>query len=348
MIRWVLRVLSALLGTLLAALLWLTQPGITPKIMAVPSPSVERLKQHVRALSETYHPRSFDRPEKLEAAAGYIVQALTEAGATPEAQVFEVAGQPFKNLVTRFGPKDSGAAWLVIGAHYDSVGATEGEAPGTGATPNDSYTPGADDNASGVAGLIELARLLVQQPPKVPVELVAYSLEEPPNFRTPNMGSAHHAARLKAEGRAVELMLSLEMIGFFDDHEGRQEYPAPGMTALYPSTGNFIAVVGRPQDALWCRKLKAAMQGAAPLPVYSLNAPAGIPGIDFSDHLNYWAEHFPALMVTDTSFFRNREYHRQGDTWDTLDYVRMSQVVQGVFAFVLGQGAAHEPREQLP
>jgi len=254
------------------------------------------------------------------------MQALTEAGATVETQPFDVEGRTFMNIVARFG-RATTEPWLIVGAHYDSNGDA------------DAYTPGADDNASGVAGLIELARLLVQHPPTQPVELVAFCLEEPPNFRTHNMGSYHHAMRLKADGRQVALMIALEMIGFFSDKEDSQAYPAPGMTALYPTRGNFIAVVSRPEDALWSRDLKAAMLGATPLPVASLNAPAGVPGIDFSDHLNYWQAGFAALMVTDTSFYRNPEYHRAGDTWEKLDYPRMAQVVQGVYAFVRARDA---------
>jgi Zn-dependent M28 family amino/carboxypeptidase len=196
------------------------------------------------------------------------------------------------------------------------------------------HTPGADDNASGVAGLIELAHLLGKQPPPRPVELVAYTLEEPPHFRTEHMGSAWHARSLRAAGREVRLMVSLEMIGCFSDAPGSQRFPVPGLDLLYPDRGNFIALVSRISakgELGATRRAKALMAGATDLAVHSINAPPLLKGIDFSDHLSYWAQGYPALMVTDTAFFRNANYHQAGDTHETLDYARMAKVVQGVF-----------------
>jgi Zn-dependent M28 family amino/carboxypeptidase len=205
---------------------------------------------------------------------------------------------------------------IVIGAHYDSCG----------------DTPGADDNASGVAGLLELARVLAEQPPKQPVELVAYTLEEPPFFRTENMGSYRHAQSLAALNREVKLMLSLEMIGYFRDAPGSQRYPVGVLQLLYPDEGNFVALVGAFRDFGDMRRVKGLFKGASTLPATSINAPARVQGVDFSDHASYWQFKIPALMVTDTAFLRNAHYHGAGDTADTLDYVRMAQVVRGVFA----------------
>jgi len=148
------------------------------------------------------------------------------------------------------------------------------------------------------------------------------------------MGSAWHAKALKRTDAAVELMLSLEMIGYFSDVPESQSFPFPFMRLLYPTTGNFIAIVSRLQDQRETRQLKAAMAGASDLPVYSINTLPAIPGIDFSDHLNYWEQGYPAVMVTDTAYERNHAYHLEGDTFDRLDYVRMAKVVQGVYAFV--------------
>jgi Zn-dependent M28 family amino/carboxypeptidase len=267
-------------------------------------------------LSETLHPRSIGNLTNLEAAADYVHKELAASGAEVSDQWFEIQGERYRNVIARFGPAEG--PLLVIGAHYDSFEAT----------------PGADDNASGVAGLIELARLLGQHPPRQPVELVAYTLEEPPYFSTGSMGSAHHAASLRAVGREVSLMLSLEMIGWFDDMSGSQGYPIPGMNLFYPDRGDFIAVVGRFNDWAETRKVKAAMAGASDLPVHSINTVVAIPGIDLSDHRNYWSEGYRALMITDTAFYRNPHYHEAGDTHDKLDYRRMAQVVQGVFAVV--------------
>ena len=209
--------------------------------------------------------------------------------------------------------------------------APEGAKHAKGYDPQ-THTPGADDNASGVAGLLELARLLAISPPPVAVELVAYTLEEPPHFRTDAMGSVWHARSLRRSGTKLRVMISLEMIGYFSDEPGSQRYPLPGLDLIYPRRGNFIAIIGRIDDAAMTRRLKAAMLGAADLPVHSMNAFALIPGVDFSDHRSYWAEGYPALMVTDTAFYRNPHYHRGTDTADRLDYVRMTKVVQGVYA----------------
>lgn len=237
-------------------------------------------------------------------------------------QAVPLVGGPYKNIIARYGPQQGPR--IIIGAHYDAAVAMEGE--------QTRWTPGADDNASGVAGLLELARLLGQQAPTASVELVAYASEEPPFFRSDEMGSAVHAASLT---RPVQLMVALEMIGFYDDAPDSQRYPIAGLNWLYPGRGNFIAVVGRMQDISAVRQVKAGLLSAKTLPVYSINAPSFVPGIDFSDHLNYWQRGIPAVMITDTAFFRNTEYHLKGDTADRLDYERMAQVVDGVMAFLL-------------
>ena len=217
-----------------------------------------------------------------------------------------------------FGPED--APHCVIGAHYDVCG----------------IQPGADDNASGVAGLLELAVLLGRDP-SLPAhfELVAYNLEEPPFFAGPQMGSAVHADALHKRGATLALMLSLEMIGYFRDERGSQSYPAPLLNLLYPSQANFIALVGRWDQRTVVKAFKASCVGTADIPVVSIAAPAALPAIDFSDHRNYWAHGYPALMVTDTSFLRNPNYHKATDSWDTLDYGRMAEVVRMLHAGLL-------------
>lgn len=227
-------------------------------------------------------------------------------------QSYEVHGALFTNVVARFGPEQGER--VIVGAHYDACDGL----------------PGADDNASGVAGLLALARMYQEHPPKLPVELVAFTLEEPPHFRLPTMGSVVHARSLAKEGAKVRAMICLETIGTFEDRPGSQTYPIPGLGGVYPDRGDFIAVVGDATSPLLVRKVKAAMASASPLPVWSINAPAAIPGIDFSDHRSYWAEGFPAVMVTDSAFYRNPRYHTARDTPDRLDYPRMAQVIQGV------------------
>ncbi len=279
------------------------------------SVSPKTLQRHVWLLSKKFPPRL--DAKNLEVSAAYIQRQFKKSGGRVEVQKYTVADGSYRNISVLFGPETSER--IVVGAHYDTFDGL----------------PGADDNASGVAGLIELAKLLGKANLKKTVELVAYSTEEPPDFRTGEMGSAFHAKRLKEQKINVIVMISLEMIGYFTDAPNSQAYPAPLLRLLYPRTGNYIAIVGKFSDFNTVRRMKKAMIGAMEVPVYSINAPAFIPGIDFSDHLNYWRYGYPALMVTDTAFYRNRAYHTENDVVDTLDYKRMADVVVGIYAAVL-------------
>jgi Peptidase family M28 len=294
----------------------LTQPTLPhSKVPSTARVDPSKLEAHVRMLSQNFHPRNSDHVQNLNLTAAYIAKHFNQAGGLVTEQTFEVDGQIYKNIRARF--ESHTTPLLVIGAHYDSH----------------DITPGADDNASGVAGLIELAYLLGKNPPNRAVELVAYTLEEPPYFRTDHMGSAVHAESLRTSGLLVEMMISLEMIGYFKDEPNSQSYPIPLLSWLYPTTGNYISIIGRPSDKQPVKTLKQAMYGASSLAVQSINAPRFIHGLDFSDHLNYWDRGYPAVMVTDTSFNRNPHYHKLTDTYEKLDYKRMAQVVVGVFAF---------------
>ena len=304
---------------LLIGWLVITQPLLVGAIPAAAKVSISpaRLEWHVRMLSTTYVPRDATHPEHLDRVAAYIRQEFAQANARVVEQPYVVNGQTYRNVIGSYGPDTTER--IVIGAHYDAAGPY----------------PGADDNASGIAGLIELAYLLGNVPLPIQVELIAYTLEEPPYFRTPLMGSAVHAQSLQAQGVPVRVMVSLEMIGYFNDAPNSQRFPASILKLFYPSQGNFIALVGKVGQGAVVRHAKRAMRGASSLPVYSINAPRLVPGVDFSDHRNYWAAGYPALMMTDTAFYRNPHYHTTYDTPDTVDYLRMAMVVQGVYAVVL-------------
>ena len=274
--------------------------------------SAERLQQHVRYLSEQLPARHYLDLAGLNRAADYVADQWQAVGLPVSRQTYEVDGVMYQNIITRIGP--AVGERIIIGAHYDAF----------------DDLPGADDNASGVAGLLELGRLLQADPPPVAVELVAYSLEEPPFFASQNMGSARHAAAIE---EPVRLMISLEMIGYFSTAPDSQHYPLAALSWLYPTTGDFIAVV----DQLWSHEaaaVKQAFNQHTPLEAYSIHAPAALVGVDFSDHRNYWAREIPAVMITDTAFYRNQNYHTAEDTWDKLDYQKMAQVVDGVQALL--------------
>jgi Zn-dependent M28 family amino/carboxypeptidase len=284
---------------------------------AQPRVGAERLERHVRALAEDCSPRDAWHPENMERAAAYIARELELSGALLSDQRFPAAGTLVRNVLAAFGPETPER--VIVGAHYD---AADGH-------------PGADDNASGVAGLIELARLLADQPLARRVELVAFALEEAPFFGTEEMGSVVHARSVRASGGRVAAMLSLEMIGYFSDRPESQGFPFGALKALYPTTGNFIVVAGRFRDARLTLHIKRAMRRGSDLAVHSINAPRSLPGLDLSDNASYWDRGDPAVMVTDSAFYRNPNYHTAGDRPETLDYARMARVVEGVARAVL-------------
>ncbi|EHB7662450.1 TPA: M28 family peptidase [Escherichia coli] len=297
------------------------QPWVSALPPSSQHASPEQLEITVRYLTQTVHPRGTNHLDNLNRSGNYIKDIITKSGAVVTEQPVPITGGPYKNIIADYGPQDR--PLIIIGAHYDSATSYENEQL--------TYTPGADDNASGVAGLLELARLLQQQAPVIGVQLVAYASEEPPFFRSDEMGSAVHAASLE---RPVKLMIALEMIGYYDSAPGSQNYPYSAMSWIYPDRGDFIAVVGRMQDISAVRQVKSALLSAKEMPVYSINAPGFIPGIDFSDHLNYWQHDIPSVMITDTAFYRNKQYHLPGDTADRLNYHKMAQVVDGVITLL--------------
>lgn len=279
--------------------------------------SPSNLKNHVKTISENFYPRDYKNVGNLNRTADYIKTQLQQFSLDVSEQNYSAENREYKNVIAKFG--SPGKPVLVIGAHYDSCG----------------KHPAADDNASGVAGLIELARLLKDQSPvNIAVELVAYSTEEPPIFGSNDMGSFVHAQRLKAQKIDVVGMLSLEMIGYFSDEWGSQDFPAYLMRLFYPSKGNFIAVVSNFSSYSLTRQIKQSMQLATDLPVYSMNGPGSLYGIDYSDHRNYWEFEFPAVMITDTAFLRNKAYHTDQDTFDRLNYEKMSKVIDAVYGSI--------------
>jgi hypothetical protein len=318
-----LRLVRRLALFVVMAALWLgcivcvtVQPaGSGARVGPVVRADPKRLEASVRELASK--PRGWQNVDTLDRLAEWLRGQLPQA----TEQTWDVKGRTYRNVSALFGP--STGPRIVVGAHYDSADGL----------------PGADDNASGVAATLELARLFSEHPPPGQVELVLWSLEEPPWFREPEMGSAHHADALAAAKVDVRAALSLETIGYFSDDEGSQHFPSPLFGLVYPTRGNYIAVVGDLGQVSLVRTVKEAMRGASDLPVESINAPAVIPGIDWSDHRSYWAHGWPAVMVTDTALNRNANYHEGSDKPETLDYVRMAKVVEGVHSAICALAA---------
>jgi hypothetical protein len=314
-----------------AVVAWLafttTQPFVRPGTrVATPTPvDPARLEADVGALATRLGPRDASHVDGLTRAAAWIAEELARSGGRVDIQTFHASrigldGATYRNVVGSFGPSGEDAERVVVGAHYDACGPL----------------PGADDDASGVAGLLELARQLGATPAlPTRVDLVAFASEEPPFFGSNDMGSARHAAALAGRGVRVRAMLTLEMIGFFSDAPDSQRFPSPVLLPFYPSRGDFIALVGRSDEASLARVVKGAMTGATSLPVRSMTAPVVVAGADLSDHRSYWNAGYRAMMVTDTAFLRNGAYHTARDLPETLDYARMADVVRGVYAAVV-------------
>lgn len=279
----------------------------------------DRLREDVEVITSVTPPRNHNNIESLNKVANHIFGEFEKTGCELQRQYFSVNEKEYQNVICSFGVENSKR--IVVGAHYDV----------------DGNTPGADDNASAVAGLLELARLMHKNNPKLEyrIDFVAYSLEELPHFRTDNMGSAVHAKSLADEGVEVELMIALEMIGYFTDEKDSQKYPSPVLKPFYPDQGNFIAIVGKFGQGDVAKKVKNTMTQNCQVDVQSLSAPKSLAGIDFSDHQNYWKQGFNAVMITDTSFYRNPNYHKKTDTMDTLDFEKMAQVVNGVYHVIV-------------
>ncbi|MCW5201812.1 M28 family peptidase [Desulfobulbus sp. US4] len=293
-----------------------------------PRANPDRLRWHVEYLAEDLAPRNYNYPEKLAATVRYLSTGLSVPGAQVSLQpyVAENAAAGHKeqmNIIARFGSKEG--PMVIVGAHYDAFG----------------DFPGADDNASGTAGLLELARLLGQREITGNIELVAYGTEEGPFFGTEQMGSAVHARSLAEQERTVKAMLCLEMIGYFVE---QQEYNSWALRLAYPQDGLYAAVVGRWQDRHLAKTVKRCFNGASDLPTVSYSGPI-LFGADLSDHRNYWHHGYPAVMITDTAFLRNHNYHTAGDTPDTLNYQRMAKVVDGVLSTVLTLSLSVFPEE---
>lgn len=271
------------------------------------------IKNHFLKIVDTDLPRSYENVKTLNAVAAYIHDVFSQYGDSTVYQDFEVYGFTYRNVITSFGPKD--APRIVVGAHYDVCGEQDG----------------ADDNASGLIGLLELARLLKHEELRYRIDLVAYSLEEPPFFGTEDMGSYVHAKYLFDHSIPVYGMICMDMIGFFSDVKGSQKYPIGILKLFYGSKGNYLTVVQKFRGGNFARQTKKEMKKTNFVKIKSIKAPQNLAGIDLSDHLNYWRFGFSAVFITDTGFFRNVNYHKSSDTVESIDIQRMTASIDALF-----------------
>jgi hypothetical protein len=291
-----------------------------------------RLEAHVRKLAHEIGARHIGQLTALRRAEAYIKQTWETQGYKVERQPYQVSGQTVANLwVELRGAKEPDRV-IVVGAHYDTV----------------PTTPGANDNGSGVAALLELSARYAGSSPAKTLRFVAFVNEEPPYFQTEQMGSLVYARSCQARGDQVEAMLALETMGYYSDVAGSQKYPFP-FSAFYPDTGNFIGVIGNTSSRALVRRVARQFRDQVRFPCEGAAIPGFIPGIGWSDHWSFWQVGYPAVMITDTAPFRFPHYHKQADTADTLDYERLARVVAGLGSSVVGQlvgGVEGPPAEE--
>jgi Zn-dependent M28 family amino/carboxypeptidase len=321
--NWKLRIVCAALTLALVALLgWLLRitqmplhsfKGSLPPLSREQSELAERLSEDVKYLSVTIGERSIPRTGSLEATSEYLRGNLRQSGYNAVEEKYSVAGQEVRNVEASLIGSDPASGTIIVGAHYDSV----------------AETVGTNDNGSGVAATIELARLLQGSKLRRTVRFVFFVNEEPPYFQTNHMGSLVYARQLRHDNVPVSAMISLETIGFYSDVSGSQKYP-PVLGLFYPSRGDFIGFVGNPESRDLVRRSIRRFRESTSFPSEGVAAPADWPGVGWSDHWSFWQEQYPAMMITDTAVFRYPYYHTPLDTYDKIDFQRMARVVEGV------------------
>jgi hypothetical protein len=284
----------------------------------------EHLWSHLQILTEEIGERSIFNYANLKRASEYIGSTFTSMKYIVQLQEFTFMDEDVENIIAVDDPSKSYERHYLICAHYDTV----------------LGTPGADDNASGVAVLLELARLVKQYDflrQGIDWRFAAFTTEEPPAFSTAGMGSRVYARKAKRDGEKIDGVICLEMVGYYTDEEKSQHFPFPLQFMGYPTTGNFIAVVGNRSSKGLTKGVVSAFDPNPRLPVESLTAPANgylLRAVRLSDHSSFWDEGYKAVMLTDTAFYRNSHYHGPGDTLETLNLSAMAELVKGLFHFV--------------
>jgi hypothetical protein len=285
------------------------------------------LQKHIQSLAGDIGERNLWKYDALEKSARYIERAFGEAGYTPKPQPFLVQGKAVRNIESETPGTSLRNEIVVVGAHYDSV----------------QDCPGANDNGSGVAAMLEIARLLANRQLPRTVRYVAFVNEEEPFFLNDHeMGSRVYARRSHERNEKIAAMFTVETIGYYSDKDGSQEYPFP-FNLLYPKKGNFIGFVGNLASRSLTQRCLASFRRATRFPSEGVAAPSWVPGIGMSDHASFWSEGYPAVMITDTAPFRYPDYHSETDTPDKIDYERTARVTTGLARMVAEVAGGKNP-----
>jgi Peptidase family M28 len=274
---------------------------------------IDALRCDVNTLAGEIGERNVWHYQSLLTAGEFIAASLKQAGYEVRRQEYKVGGRTCSNLEVEVSAANQSDEIVIVGAHYDSA---------LGST-------GANDNATGTASMLALARNFAGRQISRNLRFVAFVNEEPPHFQTEAMGSLVYAQRCRQRGERVVAMLSLETIGYYSDEEGSQSYPAP-LSLFYPTTGNFICFVGNLSSRRLTHEVVASFRVHAKFPSEAGALPAGIPGVGWSDHWAFWQQGYPAIMVTDTALCRYPQYHSRDDTPDIINYEHLARVVAGL------------------
>lgn len=293
-------------------MLWTPGPEAVPALQPLNANQLEserQLRQDVAFLAGSIGERNIPgRQQQLEAAARFIDRSLQAAGYRTESQSYKVDGIACRNIEAAIRGTGRPQDVVIFGAHYDTV-------PGS---------PGADDNASGVATVLALARHFAGTDPARTLRFVGFANEEPPYFWTGDMGSLVYARKCKQAGDHIVAMLSIESVGFYSVQPASQHYPA-GLGVFFPATGDFVAFVGNTLSRPLLHTALRAFRNTAALPSAGAAVPNIVPGAGWSDHRSFWQQGFPGIEITDTAPYRNPHYHMPSDTPDRLDYDRMAR-----------------------
>ena len=307
--------------TFILYMTWMPNPGLDTKRIPTEIELIklkERLKIHVTNLSRSKTGRNFTVDDNLTPARDYIARQFSDIGLATKFQSYVLYGDEFSNIIVDMPSVNKSSTVLIVGAHYDSI----------------ENSPGANDNASGVAALVELGQYLANSPPtNYKVRLIAFANEEPPYYQTKEMGSLVYAESLSKSDEKVLGMISLETIGYYSNEKGSQKYPAL-FELLYPDTGNFVSFIGNLPSRDLVSASISLFRKYSSAPSEGVASVAFVPGIGWSDHWSFWVFGYDAIMVTDTALYRYEHYHKNTDTPDKLNYDQYAKVVFGLFKMV--------------
>lgn len=282
----------------------------------------ENLRRHIQVLSADIGERNFLQHQNLEKAADYIKKELSNYGYEIFEQVYFMENKPYRNIIVTKEGKDKKDEVIIVCAHYDSVWGS----------------PGVDDNASAVTGLLELARLIFKDNLNKSIKFIAFTNEEPPFFMSQDMGSFRYAKEAKKNKENIQVVLCLESIGFYSDKKGTQSYPL-GLQLFYPDKGNFIAFVSNLGSKGLLKRMVKEFKKVSNFPIEYAALPVFLaPAISFSDNWSFWQFGYKAVMITDTAFYRNPYYHTQLDTQEKINYQSLSLVIEGLYQVLLNLG----------